>query len=63
MSIAQLRRKIKIAVDRLPPKRLESLADYVRFLDQPTVVERVIAAEKAIDSGKGANWRKVRRDV
>ena len=63
MSTVQLRRKIKSAVDRLPPKRLESLADYVRFLDQPPLIERVAAAEKAIASGKGVNWRKVRSDV
>jgi hypothetical protein len=63
MSTAELRRKIKSAVDRLPPKRLESLADYVRFLNQPPLIERVTAAEKAIASGKGVNWRKVRSDV
>jgi len=63
MSTVQLRRKIKSAVDRLPPKRLESLADYVRFLNQPPLIERVAAAEKAIASGKGVNWRKVRSDV
>jgi hypothetical protein len=63
MSTAQLRRKIKSAVDRLPPKRLESLADYVRFLDQPPLIQRVASAEKAIASGKGVNWRKVRSDV
>jgi hypothetical protein len=63
MSTVELRRKIKSAVDRLPPKRLESLADYVRFLDQPPLMERVVAAEKAIAAGKGVNWRKVRSDV
>jgi len=35
MSTVQLRRKIKTAIDRLPPKRLESLADYVQFLNRP----------------------------
>ena len=63
MSTVELRRKIKSAVDRLPAKRLESLADYVQFLDQPTLIQRVIAAEKAIAAGKGVNWRKVRSDV
>jgi hypothetical protein len=63
MSTVQLRRKIKSDIDRVPPERLESLADYIRFLNQPTLVERVVAAEKAIASGKGVNWRKVRRDV
>ena len=63
MSTVQLRRKIKSDIDRLPPKRLEALADYVRFLNQPPLIDRVIAAEKAIGSGKGVNWRKVRSDV
>jgi hypothetical protein len=35
----------------------------VRFLDQPPLAQRVAAAEKAIASGKGINWRKVRSDV
>jgi hypothetical protein len=63
MSTVQLRRKIKNDINRVPPERLESLAHYVRFLNQPSLVERVTAAEKAIASGKGINWRKVRRDV
>lgn len=63
MSTTELRRRIKSAVDRLPPKRLESLADYVQFLDQPPLTQRIAAAEKAIASGKGINWRKVRSDV
>ncbi|MGA2583853.1 MAG: hypothetical protein ABSG31_11295 [Tepidisphaeraceae bacterium] len=63
MSTVELRRKIKSAVDRLPPKRLESLADYVRFLDQPPLMDRIAAAEKAIAAGKGVSWRKVRSDV
>jgi len=63
MSTVELRRKIKSAVDRLPPKRLESLADYVRFLDQPPLMDRIAAAEKAIAAGKGVGWRKVRSDV
>jgi hypothetical protein len=63
MSTAQLRRKIKSAIDHLPPKRLESLADYVQFLNRPPLTERLAAAEKAIAAGKGVNWRKVRSDV
>jgi hypothetical protein len=63
MSTAQMRRKIKQAIDRLPPKRLESLADYVEFLDRPPLLQRVISAEKAIAAGKGKSWRKVRSDV
>ncbi len=63
MSTVELRKKIKKAIDRLPPKRLESLADYVQFLNQPPITDRLAAAEKAIASGKGVNWRKVRLDV
>jgi hypothetical protein len=63
MNTAELRREIKNAVDRLPPKRLESLVDYVHFLTRPALDRRLAAAEKAIASGKGVNWRKVRSDV
>jgi hypothetical protein len=58
MSTAQLRRKIKNDIDRLSPKRLESLAEYVRFLNRPSLLDRVAAAERAIAAGKGVNWRK-----
>ncbi|MGD0461826.1 MAG: hypothetical protein ABSB74_04985 [Tepidisphaeraceae bacterium] len=63
MSTIELRREIKKAVDRLPPRQLESLVDYVHFLNRPTIAQRISAAEKAIASGKGVNWRKVRSDV
>jgi hypothetical protein len=63
MSAVELRREIKKAVDKLPPARLESLADYVHFLTRPSLDNRLAAAEKAIASGKGVNWRKVRSDV
>jgi len=63
MSTAQLRREIKKAVDELPPARLASLADYVDFLNRPALSQRLKVAEKAIASGKGVNWRKVRSDV
>ena len=63
MSTVELRRKIKKAVDKLPPKRLESLADYVQFLNRPPLMERLAAAQKAIAAGKGVNWRRVRSDV
>jgi hypothetical protein len=63
MSTVELRREIKKAVDRLPPARLESLADYVDFLTRPELQKRLAAAEKAIASGKGVNWRRVRSDV
>ena len=63
MSTIELRREIKKAVDHLPPERLASLADYVHFLTRPALEQRVAVAEKAIATGKGVNWRKVRSDV
>jgi len=63
MSTVQLRRRIKKAIDRVPPKRLGSLADFVDFLNKPSIPERLAAAEKAIASGKGVSWRKVRSNV
>ena len=63
MSAVELRREIKKAVDELPQARLESLADYISFLTRPGLDKRLAAAEKAIASGKGINWRKVRSDV
>ena len=63
MSTVQLRREIKKAVDELPPERLESLADFVSFLNRPSLLQRMKAAEKEIKAGKGVNWRKVRSDV
>jgi hypothetical protein len=63
MSTVQLRREIKKAVDQLPPERLESLADYVSFLNRPPLLHRLKEAEKAIAQGLGVNWRKVRKDV
>jgi hypothetical protein len=63
MDALKLRREIKKAVDDLPPEQLESLADYVHFLTRPSLARRLEEAEKAIASGKGLNWRKVRSDV
>jgi hypothetical protein len=63
MSTIELRREIKKAIDQLPPERLESLADYVRFLNRPPLDRRLDVAEKAIAAGKGVNWRGVRSDV
>ncbi len=63
MSTTELRREIKKVVDRLPPERLASLADYVEFLNRPPLIQRIKAADKAIAAGKGVSWRKVRSDV
>jgi hypothetical protein len=63
MSATQLRREIKKAIDRLPLKQLESVDDFVRFLNRPSMAQRLAKAEKEIAAGKGVNWRKVRSDV
>jgi hypothetical protein len=63
MSAIKLRREIKKAVDRLPDERLESLADYVSFLNRPPLLLRLKEAERAIAAGKGVHWRKVRANV
>lgn len=63
MSTFEIRREIKKAVDKLPPERLESVADFVAFLSRPPLAKRITDAEKALDAGKGVNWRKVRDDV
>lgn len=60
MSIVQLRRDIKKAVDRVPPERLVSLADYIQYLAGRTLAERIARAEKDLAAGKGVNWRKMK---
>jgi hypothetical protein len=63
MTTAQIRREIKKAIDKLPPERLSSLADYVYFLARPSLEQRLASAEKEFAEGKGVNWRKVKKDV
>ena len=63
MSVTELRRKIKKEIDKVPSTRLASLADYVRFLNTPTVKDRIAQARKDFAEGKGVDWRKVRDDV
>jgi hypothetical protein len=63
MSDSNLRREIKKTIDRLPADRLSSLADYVAFLDSPTLRLRVEQAERDLKANKGVNWRAVRNDV
>jgi hypothetical protein len=36
MSSAALRRELKKAIDRLPPDRLNSVADFIAFVNRPT---------------------------
>jgi hypothetical protein len=63
MTQAHLRREIKEAIDLLPVDRLSSLADYVAFLNRPTLRQRIEKAERDLKANKGVNWRKVRDDV
>ena len=63
MTEALLRREIKKAIDRLPLDRLSSLADYVAFLDCPTLRHRIEQSERDLKAGKGVDWRKIRDDV
>jgi hypothetical protein len=63
VSTVELRRQIKKAIDRLPPDRLETLANYIHSLTRPALFPRLAQAETAISSGKGVNWRKIRSDV
>ena len=58
-----LRREIKKAIDNVPEERLASLADYVAFLNRPSLKEQVEEAEREFKAGKGVNWRKVGSDV
>ena len=63
MTDALLRREIKKAIDRLPVDRLSSVADYVAFLNLPTLRLRIEQAERDLKANKGVNWREVRDDV
>ena len=63
MTDAFLRREIKKAIDRLPGDRLPSVADYIAFLDHPSLQQRIEKAERDLKAGKGVPWREVRDDV
>ena len=63
MTQTQVRREIKKAVDQLPSERLASLADYIAFLNRPTLRQQVQKAEADLKANRGVNWRKVRDDV
>jgi hypothetical protein len=58
-----LRREIKKAIDRLPEDRLASVADYIAFLNRPTLQQRIDQAERDLKANKGVSWREVRDDV
>ena len=63
MTQTQVRREIKKAVDQLPSERLASLADYIAFLNRPTLRQQVQKAEADLKTNGEVNWRKVRDDV
>ena len=63
MTEALLRREIKKAIDSLPVDRLPSVADYIAFLNLPTLGQRIETAERDLKANKGVDWRKVRNDV
>ncbi len=63
MTESLLRREIKKAVDRLAVDRLPSLADYIAFLNHPTLAQQIEKAERDLEADKGVNWRTVRDDV
>ncbi len=63
MTTLSLRGMIKKSIDRLPPDRLETLADFVAYLSRPDLKQRLKLAEREFKAGKGTNWRAVRRDV
>ena len=48
----------QLAADRLP-----SVADYITFLNRPTLGQRIEQAERDLKANKGVNWRKIRDDV
>ncbi|HBI41542.1 MAG TPA: hypothetical protein DDY78_01630 [Planctomycetales bacterium] len=63
MTESLLRREIKKAIDRLPVDRLASLADYIAFLNHPTIGQQLKKAERDLKADKGVHWRTVRDDV
>ena len=63
MTELALRREIKKALDRVPAERLTSVADFIAFLNRPTLGERLARAERDVKAKKGVGWRQVRDDV
>ena len=63
MTEALLRREIEQAIDRLPGAQLSSGADFVAFLNRPTLLHRMEEAERDLMANKGVHWRTVRDDV
>ena len=63
MTTSELRKELKKTIDRLPPERLASLADYVHFLERPSLEDRIRESERQISKGNGTPWREVRADA
>ena len=61
MTELTLRRQIKKAIDSLAADRLPSVADYITFLNRPTLGQRIEQAERDLKANKGVNWRKIKR--
>ena len=51
--------KTKLTLEQTLP----SVADYIAFLDRPTLAQRIEQSERDLKSNKGVNWRKIRNDV
>ena len=76
MTTLQLRRAAEHRIRRLPPEKLKVAAEFLAYLEAgasdeataellriPGLLKGVLKAHKEIAAGKGAEWRKVRRDV
>ncbi len=63
MTESPLRRELKKAIDNLPADRLTSVADYIAFLQRPSLAQRIEEAERQLRASKGVKWREVRDDV
>ncbi len=76
MTTRQLRRTAEHRLKALPPEKLRVAAEFLAYLETsasdkataellkiPGLVGDVRRARKGVAAGRGAEWRKVRRDV
>ena len=76
MTTAQLRKQAKERLDSLPPEKVRVAAEFLDYLDTaasrdataellgiPGLLRDVKEASGHIKSGRGKDWRKVRKDV
>ena len=69
MTVSELRRKLKKHIDRLPPERLNSAADYLAFLADDesasaaaqSMKARIREAERQIAEGQVTSVSQLRR--